>query len=57
MSNLKITNCKNCYRKFGNTRQIIQSPKTGEWVHNNVGYDLKCHYWEEYVATPFEEGE
>lgn len=47
--------CKNCKRKFGNDREIIKSG-TGVWVHNNpINYDLKCFYWEDYVAEPMEE--
>lgn len=47
--------CKNCFRKLGVRRDIINS-NNGVWVHNNpIQYDLKCHIWEPYVAEPMEE--
>ena len=62
-SEKKITNnmeynkafCKNCYRKLGERREIIQSPSTKEWVHQNMMYDTKCDPFLEYVAEPMDE--
>lgn len=47
--------CKNCYRKMGTIKEVIQSPNTGEWVHNNRLYETKCNPFEQWVAEPWEE--
>jgi len=50
----KRSNCLNCYKKFGDTREILQGAD-GTWVHNNRHYDLKCNPFHSYVAEPREE--
>jgi len=55
MTEYKKALCKNCYRKLGNMREIIQGT-SGTWVHNNpINYDIKCHPFQEWVAEPREE--
>ena len=50
----KKANCKNCHRKLGDTREILQGAD-GTWVHNNQYYALKCNPFEAWVAEPEEE--
>jgi len=55
MTEYKKANCRNCKRKLGDIREIIQGT-SGTWVHNNpTNYDLKCHPFHPYIAEPEEE--
>jgi len=55
MTEYKKANCKNCFSRFGDYREIIQGT-SGTWVHNNpTDYTLKCNPFEKYVAEPREE--
>jgi hypothetical protein len=46
--------CKNCYRKNGERKEILQGAN-GEWVHQFLDYTIKCHPFEQWVAEPMEE--
>jgi hypothetical protein len=46
--------CRNCFRKFANTTEILQGAD-GTWVHtflNGMHYPIKCNPWEEWKAEP-----
>jgi len=52
----KVSTCKNCYRKFGNVKEILQGAD-GTWVHtwsNGMHYPVKCNPWEDWKAEPSE---
>ena len=50
----KRSTCKNCFKKFGDTVEVLQG-KDGTWVHtfrNGTHYPVKCNLWEEWKAEP-----
>jgi hypothetical protein len=53
----KVSQCKNCYKKFANVREILLA-KNGVWVHtfnNGQHYPTRCNPWESWEAEPMEE--
>jgi len=53
----KTSTCKNCLKKFGNTREILQGAD-GTWVHkfnDGMHYPEKCNLWENWKAEPIDE--